>query len=207
MAGGAVRDVLEVEAGGGAVGICEDGGALRDLGLAAIARGHLKTAPGESGLDEGPNVRVLDEREAEEPGGYLAGDVVSGGAEATGDDDDVSAREGLYEGDANGVAIGNGDLASDAKAEREELLAEEGEMGVEGVAEEELGTGVDDFDKHWEKDGGKFEVFGARMHTVSGIRVFTIICDGRDSSVLDFEFQISKSNWQVANGRGRGARG
>jgi hypothetical protein len=138
----------EVKAGGGAVGIGKDGGAPGDLSLAAIARSHLDAAPGESGLDILPHGGVLDKREAEELGGDLPRDVVGSGAEAAGDEYDVGPGEGLDESLADGVAIGDGDLALDPEAEGEELLAEIGEMGVEGIAEEELGTGVDEFYDH-----------------------------------------------------------
>jgi hypothetical protein len=57
----------------------------------------------------------------------------------------VSASASAF---ADFLAIGDGDLAGDPQAKREKLLAEEGEMGVDRIAEQQLGPGVDDFNDH-----------------------------------------------------------
>ena len=64
-------------------------------------------------------------RQAEKLGGDFPGDIVSGRAEAAGDDNDIRARQGLHQRLADGLAIRDGDLPGDSKAQGEKFLPEE----------------------------------------------------------------------------------
>ena len=146
----------EVKTGGGAEGVFEDSGAGGDHGLAAGGGAHLALVVGEAVLDGGFDGGVEVEGEAEKGGDEVAGDVVAGGAEAAGDDDDVGAADGFEDGFADDGAVGDGELAGDAKAEGEEGFAEESEVGVEGISEEEFGSGIDHFEAHGGASAGRW---------------------------------------------------
>ena len=90
----------------------------------------------------------MHEFEAEPFADDFARDVVGRRAEPAGDEDDFRARRGLGESLADHVAIGHRDLPGDAQAERKQRLGEKFEVGVEDIAEQQLGAGIDDFDAH-----------------------------------------------------------
>src|SRR5690606_26634545 len=85
---------------------------------------------------------------------HFAGDVVTGGAEATSDENEIAAEKGIRQHDADVVAIGNRRLPPDAETEWEEFLPEVGHMGVDDFTEKQLVTRIDDFDAHTQKEGG-----------------------------------------------------
>ena len=99
------------EAGGGAVGIVENQRALRDLCLDFGVPGHGAVALDEKGLEAGEDGGIGAQCFAEEAGDEIAGEVVGSGAEAAGDDDEISAFEGFADGLLDGGGgVGNGDL-------------------------------------------------------------------------------------------------
>ena len=108
---------------------------------------------------------VVLEREAEEIGGDVAGEIVGRRAEAAGDEHDVGAAEGFAEAVADGVAVGDGSLALDAQAEGKEFLGEQDEVGIGDAAQHEFGAGIEDFDAH----GGtvQAEADGVQPHSFS----------------------------------------
>ncbi len=88
---------------------------------------------------------VADERKVEGLGDALAGEVVFGGAEAAGEDDDVGAVEGDVHGRAEVVAV----VADDAfegtgDAEVVETSGEVEGVGVLAMRREHLGANGDD---------------------------------------------------------------
>ena len=95
------------------------------------------------------------QRQAEQFGGDLAGDVVAGRPEPAGDDDDVAPRDGLEQGQPDFLAVRDADLPLDAQSELKQLAAQPVGMGVERLPEQELGAGVDQVDAH-----GEFETRG-----------------------------------------------
>ena len=147
VAGGDVQG----QAGGGAVGIGEDGGAFGDHGLDLDIGGHGTAARGKELFDPGEGGRVEDQFAAEGMGGKLAGEVVAGGAEAAGDEDEIGTAQRLAEGglDARAV-VGDAHLAGDFVAEVGELAAKPLLVGVEDAPDQEFGAGVDEFDAHFQ---------------------------------------------------------
>ena len=84
---------VEVLAGGAAVFVFEDRGAVEDVGLLGVVGRHDHLAGGEA-LVEGGEDCVVGVKVEVERGGYgFAGEVVFGGAEAAGEDDDVGAGD------------------------------------------------------------------------------------------------------------------
>src|SRR4051794_19638148 len=76
--------------------------------------------------------------------GYFAGYVVGRRPETTGDENDVRLIQRFSDCMPDGLAVGHGELPIDAKSERENFPGNEGEMGIQHVTEENLGSGVDD---------------------------------------------------------------
>ncbi len=98
---------------------------------------------------EGEDAGVGVELEAEGGGDGFAGEVVFGGAEAAGEEDDVSALEG----DAGGGGevrerVADDGFEGDGDAEVVELRGEEEGVGVLPEGREHLGAGSDDFSDH-----------------------------------------------------------
>ena len=69
-------------------------GAVEDVGLLGVVGRHDHLAGGEAFVERGEDGVVGVEVDAERGGDGLAGEVVFGGAEAAGEDDDVGAGEG-----------------------------------------------------------------------------------------------------------------
>ena len=89
------------------------------------------------------------EREVEGVGDALAGEVVFGGAEAAGEDDDVGAAEGDADGGGEVVAVVADDgLEGDGDAEVVEAGGEVERVGVLAMRREHLGADGDDFSDH-----------------------------------------------------------
>ena len=82
-----------------------------------------------------------------EPGGEgLAGEVVFGRAEAAGDDEEVAAADGFFDGGLDGRRWSReGEVCGEGEADGGELLAEPGGVGVDGLAEDQfVADGEDD---------------------------------------------------------------
>ena len=146
----ALEDGVEPLAGGAAVGVGEEGGAVEDVGLADVVGRHGHVAGGEACLEGGEDVGVAVEGEVEDLGEALAGEVVFGGAEAAGEDDDVGAGEG----DANGggevsAVVADDGLEGDGDAEVVEAGGEVEGVGVLAMRREHLGADGDDFCDHF----------------------------------------------------------
>ena len=92
---------------------------------------------------------VIVEREVEGLGEALAGEVVFGGAEAAGEEDDVGAveRDGDGRGEVIAVVADDG-LEGDRYAEVVEACGEVEGVGVLGKRREHLGPNGDDFSDH-----------------------------------------------------------
>ena len=146
---GGVEDGVEPLAGGAAVGVFEEDGAVEDVGLFGVVGGHGDLAGGESLVERGEDGGVGAEVDVECGGGGFAGEVVFGGAEAAGEDDDVGAGDGDGggAGEVREVVADDG-LEGDLYAEVVEAVGEVEGVGVLTVGREHLGAGSDDFSDH-----------------------------------------------------------
>ena len=136
-------------AGSAAVLVFEDGSAVEDVGLLGVVGRHDHLAGGETFVECGENGVVGVEADAKRGGDGFAGEVVFGGAEAAGEDDDVGARE-CDEGGAGEVReiVADDGLEGDLDAEVVEAVGEVEGVGVLAEGREHLGAGGDDFSDH-----------------------------------------------------------
>src|ERR1039458_4412506 len=112
-------------AGGTAVGVGKDGGALKNISLLEVVGGHGHARGSCAGMEGGDQGGVPTEREREGLRDGLAGEGVLGRAEAAYDGQDVRAAKG----DANGVdqvlaTVAHNGLEVDGDAYLIELLSE-----------------------------------------------------------------------------------
>ncbi len=134
------------DAGSSADGVGEDGRALGDQGLFAVAVGEGAAPLGEFGLDVGPDGGLFDQGDVEGLSDRRCGQVVGGRAESTGADDQVGAAGSLFEGGLEPIGVvADGALVVVGDAEVGELLGEVLGVSVEDVTEEEFGADADDF--------------------------------------------------------------
>ena len=154
--GGAAVDAgRKVESGSGAIGIWQDVCTHGHVCLAEVGRSHGVSTDGKKFLKRTERVLVLVELESEGFGDDFAGEIVAGWAEAAGDDQGVGSIHHFLESLSDGIAVRDGGLAGDAQTHGKELSAEPAAVGIEGVTEEQLGAGVEDFDSHWGEDGAR----------------------------------------------------
>lgn len=140
--GSRARIVREVQARGRAMLIGEDFGALRDHGLDPDAVRWREAAAGEALSDALEDGGVVVELAPEKLCGGVAGDVIGGGAEPAGDDNDGGTGHGLGEGDADVGPIGDRCLSRNAEPALGEASAKISGVGIERLAEEEFGAGI-----------------------------------------------------------------
>ena len=140
---------VEVLAGRAAVFVVEDDCAVEDVGLLRVVGRHHHLARGEAFVESGEDGVVGVKADVECGGGGLAGEVVFGGAEAAGEDDDVGAGDG-DEGGAGemGEVVADDGLEGDLDAEVVEALGEVEGVGVLAEGREHLGASCDDFSDH-----------------------------------------------------------
>jgi hypothetical protein len=81
----------------------------------------------------------------------FTGDVIRGGTESAGDENYFGLGQRSLDRLADRVTVGNGDLALNPQAKRENFPSDEPQMRIQNVAEEQLGAGIDDDHTHWEK--------------------------------------------------------
>src|SRR6185312_2148351 len=96
---------VEPLAGGAAGFVLEEDGAVDDVGLLLVVGRHGDAAGDEFLLQREEGCGVAMEGEAESGGDGFAGEVVLGGAEAAGEDDDVGAADGDGGGAAEVVEV------------------------------------------------------------------------------------------------------
>ena len=114
-----------------------------------ILFGHFTATGTETFADGFGNGFVETEGTVQDFGDDVAGDVVAGGAETAGEEEDVGAGEGGADGVGHaGRVVADSGVAGNAVAEGEELAGEVVDVGVGDEAEEEFGAGGDEFDVH-----------------------------------------------------------
>ena len=124
-------------------------GAARDLGLAQVVARHGAAPSREHLLDPGGHVLVEVERYAEHLGDGLAGDVVLGRPQPAAADDGVASGQGLADGgDDPGLVVADLDLEVGVDAGQGQLLADPGRVGVDHLAEQQLGADGQDLAAH-----------------------------------------------------------
>ena len=149
VAGGRGPEGVAPLAGGAAVAVGEELGAVDDLGLLFVVGRHGDAARGETFVERGDGVGVFVELDAERVGDAVAREVVFGGAEAAGGDDDVGARERDADGGGEVLAVVADDgLEGDGDAEVVEAFGEEEGVGVGAVRRQHLRADSDDFSDH-----------------------------------------------------------
>ncbi len=142
-------DGVEVLAGGAAVGVGEDGGAGEDVGLLGVVGRHDDLAGGVALVEVGDDGVVAVELEVEGCGDGFAGEVVFGGAEAAGEEDDVGAGDGDADGGGEvGEVVADDGFEGDGDAEVVESLGEVEGVGVLAEGRQHLGADGDDFSDH-----------------------------------------------------------
>ena len=111
-------------------------------------------ARGKEMSDAGEGGRVADQLSAEDLRDNIAGEVVAGGAETAGDDDQFRPCQGLAESvpDLQGV-VRDTNLAGNFAAQVGKLAAKPLLVGVEDAADQEFGAGIDQFDAHESRKG------------------------------------------------------
>ncbi len=140
---------VEELAGGAAVVVFEDGGAVEHVGLLGVVGRHGHLARGEALVELSEDGGVGMKLDVERGGGGFAGEVVFGGAEAAGEDDDVGAGDGDAGGAGEvGEVVADDGLEGDLNAEIVEAVGEEEGVGVLPEGREHLGAGGDDFSDH-----------------------------------------------------------
>ena len=122
---------------------------LGHVGLSEVVLGKGPAATTEDGPDLLDERLVADERDAHDVGDDVTGDVVLGGAEASAHDHGIAAIECLRDDrlDAIGVVAHLG-LEVRVDADERQLLPDVGRIGVDDLAEQQLGTDGDDFTPH-----------------------------------------------------------
>ena len=136
-------------AGGAAVLVVEDYRAIEDVGLLGVVGWDDHLAGGEAFIERGKDGVVRVQVDAERGGDGLSGEVVFGGAEAAGEDDDVGARDGDDGGAGEvGEVIADDGLEDDLDAEVVEAFSEVEGVGVLAEGREHLGASGDNFSDH-----------------------------------------------------------
>ena len=130
------------------MGVVDDRRPGGDLRLPSDAGQEGSVDPAKVGVQACENPGILGQRQAEEFGHQVAGDVVGRRAQATRDEDEVGASNRVQQRLADRRAVRDADLPVHAQAQWKKLQAEKGQVRVGDVAEQQLGAGVDDFDFH-----------------------------------------------------------
>ena len=140
---------LALQAGRGADRVGDDAAADRDVGLAQVVLGERPTATTEDRADVLDQLLAPLELDAHHLGDRLAGDVVGRGAEPAAHDDRVGAVEQLAQALHHAVEV-VADLAvlAGVDARGGELLADPRAVGVDDLAEQQLGADREDVTPH-----------------------------------------------------------
>src|SRR5690606_33366910 len=124
-------------------------GAPGDEGLAHVVGRHAPAPGGEALEDAVGHLVVVLEGDAHDPGDGVAGDVVLGRPEPTADDHRGGAGQRELEGADDALEVVAHDLAVGVvDAGQGQLLADPGRVGVDDLAEQQLGADRHDLTAH-----------------------------------------------------------
>ena len=127
----------------------DDRRALGDVGLAQVAVGHVTATRVEHPRDHLDDRLVAHEPHVHDLGDRLACDIVLGRAEAAAHDDGVTARQRGANGEHDAlVVVADLGLEERVDARQRETLADPRRVGVDDLAEEQLGADGDDLTSH-----------------------------------------------------------
>ena len=166
---GAAAILLEPRAGGGAVVVDDLFPMHRHHGLFAVVGGGLPAGAGKVFLNARPLGFVQLQRIAEACGHRLFGQVVRRGAQAAGKHQQVTPRLRLVdELRQAAVVVADGALPLDRNAQRRQLPAQVLGVGVQDIAEQQLGAHTDDLRRHLPHPSNSISsVIRMRMRSVS----------------------------------------
>ena len=139
---------FEGAAGGSAPVVGENGAALGQHGLLEVVLGHGPAGVEllKIGTDALGRRLVKDQLFAEGGGQYVLGQIVTGGAQAAGGDEDVGPPLGnLHRGAQPLRVVAHHRVVEDVDADAAESLGDHLGVGVGDVAEEQLGAHGDEF--------------------------------------------------------------
>ena len=145
--------------------IRQNGGAFGDHRLPEHAVTQHDLSSMQAFADRGGHGLVGKKPQAEQLRGDLSGDIVRRRPEPAGDQKNVAAREGGEQRLANGATVRNGRLPGNAQPQREELLSEIGKVRVRDAPEQELRSGIENFNVHRGKDGSMVRACKVRRRT------------------------------------------
>ena len=141
--------LLDPPAGGGAARVGDGHGGGDEPGLLDVALGEADAARCEEGPQGALHVGVDERLLAQGGGDRLAREVVLGGAEAAGHDDDVGAAEGDLDGvDEALEVVADGGVEVEVEADGGQAGGDVLGVGVEDLAQEDLGADGDDLGLH-----------------------------------------------------------
>ena len=132
-------------AGGGAGGVGQQRGATGNQRLASHGGGGRAAPLGQLRLDVRPGVGVLFERGVEGGGDRLGGQVIGGGAQAAGGDQQPAAVGCFADGlDEALPVVAHHRLAMVGHPQARQLLGQPAGVAIEDVAEQQLGADTED---------------------------------------------------------------
>ena len=130
---------------GGARGVGQQLRPHRQQGLAAVAGRQQPAAGAGLGLDVGPHLRPLPQRCGEGSGDRLGGEVIGGGTQPTGGDQQATAAgRGAHGGDQPLAVVAHHLLAVVGNAEGGQLLGDPAGIAINDVAQQQLGANAED---------------------------------------------------------------
>ena len=140
----------------------KDRGAFRNHRLPKHARAQENFSAREPFRDGSGDALILKQAKPEQLRSDLTSDVITGGSETTGDNEDIATAESLQERIANRGAIRDGRLSGNPQTKRKELLTEVGQVRVRDAAKEQLRPGIEDLNVH-----SRFEFVSFRIRQVA----------------------------------------
>jgi hypothetical protein len=120
-----------------------------DIRLAQVVQRHLPPARGEQGADPLGDLGPAHQRHAHDLGDCFARDVVLGRSESAAQDHRIAALECLADaGDDAPEVVADFGLEMRIDAGQGQLAADPGGVGIDDLAEQQLGADGDDFAAH-----------------------------------------------------------
>ena len=137
--------VCDPLAGRGAAIVGQHLGALDHVSLTAIVLRHLATERAEPRFDAIANLLLENQRPAERAGDGFAREIVFGGSQAAGENDDLRTRRRAQDAVGEPLAfVADHGFAHHLHAQRVELIGEVQRVGVEPLRRQQFRTDRDD---------------------------------------------------------------
>ena len=178
--------MFEKQARRSAVGVGDDLRADWYLGLDDNLFAQGQTALPVTVGDCGNNSFIPAHFAVEQFSDDIAGKIVAGRTEATGNQNDVAALERFGDSGAHfGAVVGNGGLADEAQTDFGQLTSEVIGVGVDDESKQEFAAGIDEFDAHRLVGCFVRRAFAVRQNFFRQVhRPVIIIADGAADFVL-----------------------